>query len=49
MPYLASRHSTEPEPRNQQVKSHRGLIFTIVAVLLAVMVVSLCIRSVAAW
>lgn len=46
MPYLASRHSPEPEPRSEPVKSHRGLIITIVTVLLAVVLVSVCIRSV---
>ncbi len=46
MPYLASRQSPEVEQPPKPVTNYRGLVLSIVAVLFAVGVLSVCVLSV---
>ncbi len=46
MPYLASRHSPEPEQPPKPVTSYRKLMLAIMSVVFAVSVLSVCVVSV---
>ncbi len=48
MPYLASRHSPEPEHPPKPVTSYRKLVLAIMSIIFAVGVLSVCVVSVTA-